>query len=117
MQLSKDRLTVGVAVNESAGPEGHGENSPRLAVIGCASWLRNEFVGERIPLPHYSLFINIVKWMRGRPDIGPAPEPKSRKPFIIDRPEVVNRLIWTPGPLVILGIIGLGGGIWLVRRR
>lgn len=117
-RVEKERLPVGVVVNGTSGAGGSGSDSdPRMAVIGSAFWLQNRYIHEGARLDNYALFTNTIKWMRGRPDIGAPPEPKARKPFTIDQPEVEARLIWTPGPLLLLGIIGLGGGIWMIRRR
>ena len=47
----------------------------------------------------------------------PADE-KERKFFTLGAtPEGFVRLEWLPGFLICLTIIGLGGGIWIVRRR
>ena len=54
----------------------------------------------------------------GRPDVGELVKPKERPRYELSlKPENENRVLVLPGVLMLLVIIGLGGGVWVVRRR
>jgi hypothetical protein len=119
-KLSQDDLSVGVVVTEQGSPpDPHTmaptEGTPRLAVIGDASLASNLSI-ER-GANQYDLFYSILSWLRERPsDIGI--EAKKQDVYDVD-PVNVNfaRMVWLPAALMFVGIIGLGAGVWVVRRR
>jgi hypothetical protein len=146
-KISQTALPVAVAVTESGPPPAGGadphdfmrqggEQIPRLLVYGDASWLSNRWMGEG---ELYDLFTGSLAWLRERPDVASVAEPKERKPYIMNtkpaapmpgeteppssegalrtREEVYSRLFWVPALLMVVGIIGLGTGVWVVRRR
>jgi len=57
-----------------------------------------------------------LEWMADKQGfVGPRPKetPTYNVPVTVDR----TRLFVYPGLLMSLGIVGLGAGLWLVRRR
>jgi hypothetical protein len=141
-QLKKDRafakavqaklagtLPVAVAVSESTGkpmpgdPHGGmfgGESQPRLVVFGNAAWASNT------PLPgvqsaqagsrYFSLFASSVAWLRGKTSsIGI--EAKKRDTYQMNESTNVGRMLVLPAGLMFVCILGVGLGVWVVRRR
>jgi hypothetical protein len=125
--VSRTPISVGVTVTESKGPSqippGHppvgGDQQPRLVVFGDASWVTNQLMSGQFGQLNYMLFSNCLSWLRERPDIGTEyAEGKIRPEYTLGAsPDVVSRLRWLPFGLMLLGLIGLGGAVWVVRRR
>jgi hypothetical protein len=125
-QLTLEDVPLVVAVTEAgpAPPPGGDPHEgfkprpqePRLVVFGDASWTSNR---EMASGELFDLFTGSLAWLRGRSDVGALADPKDRKAFLIkkDKNEVYWRLFFIPVGLVTLGIIGLGAGVWVVRRR
>lgn len=121
--LTKTPPIVAAAVTEPKEPAAEGDpharlrtkQEPRMVVFGDASWVANKEISQP---GNFELFVSILNWLRERPEIGQMAEPKERKFFSLSTsPEGVTRLQWLPGFLICLAIVGLGGGIWIVRRR
>jgi hypothetical protein len=121
--LTKTPPIVAVTVTEpkEPGPDAdpharlRTKQEPRLVVFGDASWVANQEISRS---GNFDLMYGTLNWLRERPEIGQMAEPKERKFFnLTASPEGITRLEWLPGFLICLAIIGLGGGIWLVRRR
>jgi hypothetical protein len=93
------------------------ERKPRLAVFGCASFASNRFMTESSGGPQYVLFSSTLAWLRERPaNIGL--EPKKRNIFVLNASdESVRRMRYLPAAILLIGVAGLGTGVWLVRRR
>ena len=86
-------------------------------VFGDASWVANQGI-SRQNSGRFELFVSVLNWLRENPEIGKMADEKERKFYTLGAtPEGIVRLEWLPGFLICLTIIGLGGGIWLVRRR
>jgi hypothetical protein len=123
--VSKTPIPVAVAVSESKGPgampPGHppvgGDQQPRLLVFGDASWVTNQLLQNS--QFNYMLFSNCLSWLRERPDIGTEyAEGKVRPEYTLNAtPDTVSRLRWLPVGLMMLALVGLGGAVWVVRRR
>jgi ABC-type uncharacterized transport system len=93
------------------------KQEPRMVVFGDASWVANQGI-SRPASGYFELFVSVLNWLRERPEIGKMADPKERKFYTLSAgQDAVTRLEWLPGFLICLGIIGLGGGIWIVRRR
>ena len=90
---------------------------PRLAVFGSASWVGNARVDEqRAAEPNFDLFVSTLDWLRERPtNIGV--EPRTFKNYSMDRSVNPARLLFLPPLLALVAILGLGAGVWVVRRR
>lgn len=125
-KVNKELLSVAVAVtaprNANAAASPHGmppqEQEPRLVVFGDASWVTNPVVREGSGTRSYDLFASSLAWLRERPDIGITANAKERQVFILNKPpDVVRRIVLLPFFLMALGIVGLAGGIRIVRRR
>jgi hypothetical protein len=128
-QLGKKRgeedLPVAVAVTENipgaaGGPHAMmpGEEKPRLIVFGNGALLSNRLVDKSslTQFPYYDLFTSCVAWLRERPtNIGI--EPKNRDYYAFPADANVLRMALLPAFLMIVSIIGLGTGVWVVRRR
>jgi hypothetical protein len=123
----RERLTqslpVAILVSESAGPPPSPmggpppATKPRLAVFGSASWVGNARVDEqRAAEPNFDLFVSTLDWLRERPtNIGV--EPRTFKNYSMDRSVNPARLLFLPPLLALVAILGLGAGVWVVRRR
>ncbi|MBI1915768.1 MAG: Gldg family protein [Planctomycetes bacterium] len=122
-----DTVPVAVAVSETAPqqglPPGHvpvQSGVPRLVVFGDGSWLTNESI-TREGSSSADLFASCISWLRGKADLGPSlAEDKERKQFSLRNrvtSSEASRLAWLPLGLIFISIVGLGGGIWVARRR
>jgi ABC-type uncharacterized transport system len=124
-KLSEQSIPVAVAVSESAASADphafmrpQAGQTPRLVVFGDATLACNRFTTDRRgnSLP-YDVIANTMDWLREKPsNIGI--EPKSRNMFTIDTANTnLYRMIFLPAALMLLGILGLGTGVWIVRRQ
>jgi hypothetical protein len=125
-KLSHEDLPVAVAVSELGGPSGdpndphafmHRQQQPRLVVFGDATWVANRRMGEG---GYIDLFTSSLGWLRDRPVLGATSESKERKAYLLqpkDLGQFVAQVFWIPMALLTVGIIGLGTGVWVVRRR
>ncbi len=121
----KPAMVIAAAVSEQKGgglPPGHpmmpqqptGESHPVMVVFGDASWIDDTHRDGN----SWSLFNSCLAWLRERPDTGVKIDP--REPDIFSPnvpPESSNRLLLLPLFLMIFCIIGMGVGVWVVRRR
>jgi hypothetical protein len=123
--LSQRPPALAVTVTEPKEPDPSGDpharlrmkQEPRMVVFGDASWVANQAI-SRENSGFFELFVSTLNWLRERPEIGKMADDKERKFFTPSTtPEGIVRLQWLPGFLICLAIVGLGGGIWLVRRR
>lgn len=107
----REPLSVGVAVTDR-------DQTPRLVVYGAARMASNSPVFSRNepPPPYKDLIVSSLEWMAERPEnIGIAPKKTNYYRF---KGEVAaGRMILLPFGLMSLGILGLGMGIWVVRRN
>jgi hypothetical protein len=125
------QLPVAVTVSESSAMPGDphagllgGESKPRLVVFGNAAWASDS------PLPsvfdqrqlasaqslYYSLFASSLAWLREKPGaIGI--EAKARDKYQLPETTKVDRMLILPVGLMFVSILGLGLGVWVVRRR
>ncbi|HVS35499.1 MAG TPA: Gldg family protein, partial [Gemmataceae bacterium] len=126
-------LSVAAAVSTSGAsapvPPGHppipGGEQPVMAVFGDGSWVSNEMLSENNPLlanEHYSLFKSTVDWLREKPTIGQQVSTKpgiEREEFSLEK--ISEPASWaveiTPGAVMLCGVLALGLGVALVRRR
>ncbi len=92
-----------------------GKQQPVMVVFGDASWLEDSALQTG---KNWSLFSNCLSWLRERPDTGLKIDPKKPEFFTPNVPlDGGRRLLLLPGVLVGLCIVGLGVGVWVVRRR
>jgi hypothetical protein len=105
-------LPIAVTVTEGTGDTA----KPRLAVFGDADFLSNFDISRGKGDQYYDLVAGTLEWMAEKQGfIGPRPRetPMYNVPLAVDG----TRLFLYPGLLMMLGIVGLGAGLWLVRRR
>jgi ABC-type uncharacterized transport system len=111
-KIATAALPVAVTVTDT-----EKEPKPRLVVFGNEYLAANQMIGRPSSV-YYDLFDNTLKWLSERPsEIGGIQPLESD--IIAYNPAAVNwsRMILLPGALMALGIIGLGTGVWVVRRR
>jgi hypothetical protein len=124
-KLSKQPIPVAVVVSESApSADPHAfmrpqtGQTPRLAVFGDATLACNRYTSDqRGNTLQYEVIANTMDWLREKPsNIGI--EPKTRNMFTLDTVNTdLYRMIFLPAALMFLGILGLGTGVWIVRRQ
>ncbi len=119
-RLCGKRLCVAVTVTAPVvgvpGDPAHSRlQKPRMVVFGSSTWLQDESL-TRWPA-NFDLFDNSLSWARERPTVGEGVDP-IRKPYEIN---IVKERFWSlillPPLLLMLGVIGIGCGVWVVRRR
>jgi hypothetical protein len=113
--VSKAPIPVAVAVSEGRSPgDPHGA-TPRLLAFGDASWIDNEHVLLGL---NFTLLYHSIGWLRERPAEGVIAADEARSEYTLKVPVGGGaRLLMLPGALLVLGVIGLGLGVWVVRRR
>ena len=126
-KLSKEPISMAVAVSESSMPQGamppghpqtNQSSKPRMLVFGDSTWVSNrEMLDERWNDYNFTLFSSSLAWLRERPDVGQVAENKERDFWKPNPAEDLWRLYLLPGSLMVCTILGLGMGIWVVRRR
>jgi hypothetical protein len=117
-KLSPKPLPVAVAVSDTQG-SGQQGGQPCLVVFGNAGWLDSSQMTEGRDNDRFDLFRSTLSWLRGRQDIGKsAPTLKQTPEYVPSITQnTYDRMLLLPVGLVTLGIITVGGGVWLVRRR
>jgi ABC-type uncharacterized transport system len=121
--ISPDPLTIAVAVSESASrmpgnPHASlgAEDKPRLVVVGDVTWVGNRFMAQNLNIPYFDLFSGMLSWLRERPNnIGI--EAKKRETYNLTPTADLTRMFLMPTILTLVAIVGLGAGVWVVRRR
>lgn len=122
-KVSREPLPVAVAVSElgAADPnDPHGfmnrKQVPRMLVFGDATWVSNRPMNQTV---FYDLFTGCLGWLRDRPDTTKL-EAKERKAYTLSPKDVgqfAAQVLYLPLALLAVGIVGLGAGVWMVRRR
>jgi hypothetical protein len=89
----------------------------KLAVLGCGQFFADDMhpgFKMKTDLPGQTLTV-LLDWVRDRPAVGTLPRPyETYKPKTkLDS----ARLYFFPLGLAILAIGGLGGAVWIIRRR
>jgi hypothetical protein len=124
-RLTDDPVVVGVAVTEGKTPPpmpGHPplpntEGEPRLIVFGDASWASNAILYQATP-DNFALFSSCLAWLSGRHDIGEQIPASTRNMYRLKlAPGESWGLVLLPGALMLFGVVALGFGVWVVRRR
>ncbi len=113
-RISQTPVTVAVAVSESGVGKGD-DDRPRMVVIGDTEFLSNVDLLRGKSLVNYSFAVSSLEWLAERQNIGV--QPRESLMFSIDPSVDFTRMVWLPGWIMLLILIGLGIGIWVVRRR
>jgi hypothetical protein len=110
-------VPVAIAVSEFVpDQQGGATTEPRLVVFGDATFVSDHALNSSLGDLDFGLFFSSVSWLRGRGgDIGIAP--KEREFFVLPPNTSPSQLIWLPTLLMLAGIVGLGAGVWVIRRR
>ena len=89
-----------------------------MVVFGAADWINDESLNNRGRLStRMDLFNSCVSWLREKSSIGKVIPDKKKKEYELNiPPQEVWRLKWLPLALLMLGIVGMGTGVWVVRR-
>jgi hypothetical protein len=107
-RLARDPQPAAVLVTEGG--------KPRLAVFGDASFVNNRSVGERSANQNFSLFASTLDWLGERPtSIGI--EPRNLAVYSLSPTARFWYMVFLPGVLAVMAVLGLGLGVWVVRRR
>jgi hypothetical protein len=104
---STEPLPVGVAVSD--------KDRPMLVVYGDALMISNDV---RFPqIRYFDLMASSLEWLAGRPEnIGI--EPRKDSFFRFHSPTIhFGRMVFLPTGLILLSLLGVGAGVWVVRRR
>jgi hypothetical protein len=118
--LTRGNRSLAVVVTESVEP---GKQTPVAAVYGTAGLVSDEYApqGAMASAPiEFDLIGVTVDWLRGRPSIAASDiEAKKYTSYQFPPPSEVNtmRLEYLPIGLAFLTIVGLGAGVWVVRRK
>ncbi len=123
-KLTSQPTSLAVAVTEGQAPPpipNHEflakEGQPRLIVFGDASWIANRLEQQVAPY-HFNLFTSCLSWLSGRADIGTRVAPTQHDLYRMKAPPGSGwRMMLLPGSLMLLGVLALGMGVWVVRRR
>jgi hypothetical protein len=125
-EISSKDVSLAVTVSDSAGGgaprdmahAGLNKDTPRMVVFGTANWIGEDALTGVRGAVRMDLFNSCISWLREKASIGQVIEAKKRKEYNLNIPEQnVDRLKWLPLGLMMLGIVGMGTGVWVVRRR
>jgi hypothetical protein len=99
-------IPVAVAVTDTQ------KDRPVLVACGEIKLAMNEWIG----VLQFSFLHNSLEWLLGKEPAGIAPQKSNR--YWLNEPGLnVSRIRYLPAFLMGLAIIGLGAGVWVVRRR
>jgi hypothetical protein len=128
--ISPEALSVAVTVTEQGAPPGmppdraHSslfQEKRRMVVFGNAGWISDASIERQGGLTKTNLFSSVLSWLRGKGVVSKSRVPdKERQVYELGIPRDTpqeSRLYWLPLALLVLTVIGLGTGVWLVRRR
>jgi hypothetical protein len=122
-RLTATRRPVTIAVTVAEVPVGgphammEGESVPQMIVYGDATWLSNAFWGEQGMAQVLGIVLQRnLGWLKQRPVIL-TPKTNKSDTFMLPPNVSFGRTVLLPGVLMMAGIIGLGAGVWVVRRR
>jgi hypothetical protein len=108
-----EELPIVVGVTEAGEAK-----KPRMVVFGDTEFISNLDMMMGARTDAYGLFVSSLEWMAERPGIigteAKASESVEMPALVALNPTPVHAV---PAWLMFLSIIGLGGGVWLVRRR
>ena len=107
-------IPFGVYVAERVEDRSGLRERPRLLVIGT-DWFATDDVAASQGQVYIAMMGAMLEYMRERPNIGI--EPRALGTYNLPKdPDGISLLVLPIG-LVVLGILGLGVGVWVTRRR
>ncbi|MBN9121820.1 MAG: Gldg family protein [Planctomycetes bacterium] len=114
-QISRRSHDLAVFVSEGQGPA----QTARLAVFGCG-WFVSDDAAGRAQGQSTSTWLELMgatlDWIRDRPPLPPVGE-KQYTSYMLKPGYDSSRLIYVPLGLGLLTVLGLGAGVWVVRRK
>ncbi len=110
--ISREPIPVAVAVSETGQKD---NDKPRIVVFGDTEFITN-FDLARSRGISYSYVVSSIEWLAGREDLM-GTLPKTSINYQLGREVNLLRMIFLPGWIMLLCLIGLGVGVWMVRRR
>jgi hypothetical protein len=89
-----------------------------VVVFGSAGWVTDDALMGNEAILRVNLFSSCVSWLRGKASLGQSREGKKRTPYRLNLAATeTTRLRFLPLSLLMLSVVGLGMGVWVVRRR
>jgi hypothetical protein len=126
-RFSHEPIPVAVAVGKDKGSDPTDPHAsfrknmePRMVVFGDATWATDPYVGSPNGGIVFDIFSGSLSWLRDRPDLGTLIPPKERDRYVVKSENLDNLfafLKWVPVAVMLVGIVGLGAAVWVVRRR
>jgi hypothetical protein len=94
------------------------EQKPKMVVFGNAGMASNRSTREQSGAVFFDLIASSIEWLREKPQNIGIP-PKQRNAFVVQPKTDADgdRMKYLPLPIVVLFVLGLAGGVWVVRRR
>jgi hypothetical protein len=106
LQPSKEPIPVAQAVTDTQ------KDRPCAVVCGDMKLAMNNWLGQI----EYSFLHNSLEWLLGKEPAGIAPQ-KSNRFWLNEADLNKGRMRYLPMFLIAIVIVGLGAGVWVVRRR
>lgn len=106
-KASNEPVSVAVAVTDR-------DQQPRLVVFGDGQMASNKTLERSVP--YHDLVVSSIAWFERPEDIGIAPKITHMYTFPVGTGVSRTRMVLLPMGLMALGLIGLGLGVWVVRR-
>lgn len=110
-RISREPVPTAVAVSEG--------EKPRLVVFGDAEFISNAGLRQSRGA-NYAIFVSALEWLSERGEGFIGPRPKETTTYALSptlEADTIRRMHLLPMWLMLLSVLGLGTGIWLVRRR
>jgi hypothetical protein len=110
-KLARENVPVAIAVSDIK------DDTPRMVVVGSAVFVSNIELASNENA--YPFFENSLEWLLGRGErLGIPPLKSGRYTVDVDliKPRLA-RMRWLPIWVIGVSILGLGVGMWVVRRR
>jgi hypothetical protein len=118
---AKASLPMAVLVSEASEPVSPMQppvaGKPRLAVFGSTTFAVNPAMNPAAPSIYYDLMVGSIDWLREKP-AGIGVQAKTNRAFVLNPATTDWKALYLlPLGVMLLGVIGLGGGVWVARRR
>lgn len=114
---------LGVAVSEKAPPPAPGKPqdppTPRLAVYGAGEFASDANTRTRSATETAAAVVLVsatADWLRGRETVGAGEGTKTYATYKLNPAADDTRLVLLPLGLALLIVVGLGAGVWVIRR-
>ena len=117
IQLSRSDVPVATYIAEAVTEGNEQKERPRLLVIGTDSFVVSDPTLQKfIPLQDYiALLGKMLEVVREQPN-SMGIEPQALGTFSVPNSAEAAGLLYLPVGIVLMGIVALGGGVWIARR-